>query len=111
MSDTHCIERLETSAYCIPTDAPEADGTLAWDSEEARRDLLELIPYGRVGEVEDVAQAPDIGVERFHGVLAVEGRRGDRGAVLRVRRGVARPTAPDAPRRRRCRPRRRRGRS
>ena len=27
-----------------------------WDGEEARRDLLELIPYGRVGEVEDVAQ-------------------------------------------------------
>ena len=26
------IERLEVSAYTIPTDAPEADGTLAWDS-------------------------------------------------------------------------------
>jgi glucose 1-dehydrogenase len=29
----------------------------AWDSEEALRKLLELIPYGRVGEPEDVAQA------------------------------------------------------
>ena len=26
------IERLEVEAYTIPTDAPEADGTLAWDS-------------------------------------------------------------------------------
>jgi hypothetical protein len=24
--------RLEWSAYTVPTDAPEADGTLAWDS-------------------------------------------------------------------------------
>ncbi len=29
----------------------------AWDTEEARQDLLELIPYGRVGEPEDVARA------------------------------------------------------
>jgi L-alanine-DL-glutamate epimerase-like enolase superfamily enzyme len=26
------IARLETSVYCIPTDRPEADGTIAWDS-------------------------------------------------------------------------------
>ncbi|HEX6964284.1 MAG TPA: enolase C-terminal domain-like protein [Gemmatimonadaceae bacterium] len=26
------IERLDVSAYTIPTDAPEADGTIAWDS-------------------------------------------------------------------------------
>jgi L-alanine-DL-glutamate epimerase-like enolase superfamily enzyme len=26
------IERIEASAYKIPTDAPEADGTLSWDS-------------------------------------------------------------------------------
>lgn len=26
------IERLDVSAYPIPTDAPESDGTLAWDS-------------------------------------------------------------------------------
>jgi len=31
-SDEHCIERLDVSVYTIPTDAPEADGTLAWDS-------------------------------------------------------------------------------
>lgn len=29
----------------------------AWDTEEARRRLLTLIPYGRVGEPEDVAKA------------------------------------------------------
>ena len=27
-----CIEQIAVSAYTIPTDAPEADGTLAWDS-------------------------------------------------------------------------------
>jgi L-alanine-DL-glutamate epimerase-like enolase superfamily enzyme len=26
------VERLDVSAYTIPTDAPESDGTLAWDS-------------------------------------------------------------------------------
>ncbi|MCA6096747.1 mandelate racemase, partial [Streptomyces sp. SCA3-4] len=26
------VEALEVSAYTIPTDAPEADGTLSWDS-------------------------------------------------------------------------------
>ena len=26
------IRRVEVSAYTIPTDAPESDGTLAWDS-------------------------------------------------------------------------------
>jgi len=26
------IERVETTAYCFPTDTPESDGTLAWDS-------------------------------------------------------------------------------
>lgn len=31
MSDP-TVERLDVAAYSIPTDAPEADGTLAWDS-------------------------------------------------------------------------------
>ena len=26
------VEALEVGAYTIPTDAPEADGTLAWDA-------------------------------------------------------------------------------
>ncbi|WP_027132799.1 SDR family oxidoreductase [Geminicoccus roseus] len=29
----------------------------AWETEEARRELLKLIPYGRIGEPEDVAKA------------------------------------------------------
>lgn len=29
----------------------------AWDSDSAREELLELIPYGRIGSVEDVAAA------------------------------------------------------
>jgi glucose 1-dehydrogenase len=28
----------------------------AWNSDEAKRELLKLIPYGRVGEPEDVAK-------------------------------------------------------
>ena len=31
--------------------------TAAWDSEEALAKLLRLIPYGRIGEPEDVARA------------------------------------------------------
>ena len=29
----------------------------AWGTDEAMQELLELIPYGRIGEVEDVARA------------------------------------------------------
>jgi L-alanine-DL-glutamate epimerase-like enolase superfamily enzyme len=29
--DTPRIEKLDTAVYVVPTDAPEADGTLAWD--------------------------------------------------------------------------------
>ena len=32
MTDRVTIDRLEVSAHTIPTDAPEADGTLSWDS-------------------------------------------------------------------------------
>ncbi|MGD8875686.1 MAG: enolase C-terminal domain-like protein, partial [Gammaproteobacteria bacterium] len=32
MSAQAPIERIQTSAFRVPTDAPEADGTLAWDS-------------------------------------------------------------------------------
>lgn len=32
MSGEDAVEQLEVSAYTIPTDLPEADGTLAWDS-------------------------------------------------------------------------------
>lgn len=29
----------------------------AWDTSDAEKDLLELIPYGRVGDPEDIARA------------------------------------------------------
>lgn len=29
--DAYLVERLEVAAYTVPTDLPEADGTLAWD--------------------------------------------------------------------------------
>jgi L-alanine-DL-glutamate epimerase-like enolase superfamily enzyme len=32
MSDTPAVERVGTAVFTVPTDAPEADGTLAWDS-------------------------------------------------------------------------------
>ncbi|MDQ3864869.1 MAG: mandelate racemase, partial [Actinomycetota bacterium] len=32
MGERVCVERIEVSAYTIPTDSPESDGTLRWDS-------------------------------------------------------------------------------
>ncbi|MEU6370250.1 enolase C-terminal domain-like protein [Streptomyces sp. NPDC046931] len=32
MTDTPVVERVDTAVFTIPTDAPEADGTLSWDS-------------------------------------------------------------------------------
>ena len=32
MSDLPAVERVASAAYTVPTDAPEADGTAAWDS-------------------------------------------------------------------------------
>jgi len=37
VNDEYSIERLDVSVYTIPTDAPEADGTLAWDTTIRRR--------------------------------------------------------------------------
>jgi len=41
------IESLEVSAYKIPTDAPESDGTLAWDSTTMV--LVEITASGKTG--------------------------------------------------------------
>ena len=30
--DAATVERIDVQAYTIPTDAPEGDGTLQWDS-------------------------------------------------------------------------------
>ncbi|WP_435270681.1 enolase C-terminal domain-like protein [Streptomyces sp. 1222.5] len=32
MTDPPAVETVDTAVYTVPTDAPEADGTLAWDS-------------------------------------------------------------------------------
>jgi hypothetical protein len=34
------IEGLEISAYTIPTEEPEADGTLEWDGQRPKRSSL-----------------------------------------------------------------------
>jgi L-alanine-DL-glutamate epimerase-like enolase superfamily enzyme len=41
------IERVEVSAYKVPTDAPEADGTIAWDATTFI--LVEATAGGRTG--------------------------------------------------------------
>ena len=43
MGGTPAVEALDVAVYTVPTDGPEADGTLAWDSTtmvpvEARSD-------------------------------------------------------------------------
>jgi L-alanine-DL-glutamate epimerase-like enolase superfamily enzyme len=43
--DEYCIDRLDVSVYTIPTDAPEADGTLAWDSTS----IVVVEPHTRGG--------------------------------------------------------------
>lgn len=32
MTDACMVERVDSAVYTVPTDTPEADGTLAWDS-------------------------------------------------------------------------------
>lgn len=41
------IENLRVSAYTIPTDQPEADGTIAWDSTTLV--LVEVYAGGKTG--------------------------------------------------------------
>ena len=47
MLSTVAIERIDVSAYTIPTDAPESDGTLEWDSTTLV--LVEASAGGKVG--------------------------------------------------------------
>ena len=53
MADTKCskhgvaIERLDVSAYTIPTDAPESGGTYVWN--QTTMVLVEASAGGRVG--------------------------------------------------------------
>jgi hypothetical protein len=41
------VERVAARAYAVPTDAPEADGTIAWDSTTLV--LVEASAGGRTG--------------------------------------------------------------
>ncbi len=45
MSDSPVVERVDTMVFTVPTDAPEADGTLSWDSTTL---VLAAVHCGRV---------------------------------------------------------------
>ena len=47
MGERISVERIEVSAYTVPTDSPEADGTLQWDSTTLV--LVEAIGGGKRG--------------------------------------------------------------
>ena len=47
MDESISVERIEVSAYTVPTDSPESDGTLRWDSTTMV--LVEAIGGGRRG--------------------------------------------------------------
>ena len=47
MGERVSVERVEVSAYTVPTDSPESDGTLRWDSTTMV--LVEAIGGGRRG--------------------------------------------------------------
>ena len=47
MDESISVERIEVSAYTVPTDSPESDGTLTWDSTTMV--LVEAIGGGRRG--------------------------------------------------------------
>lgn len=56
LAQEHAKEGIRVNAIApgaIRTDINRA----AWETEEARQELLDLIPYGRIGEPEDVARA------------------------------------------------------
>jgi hypothetical protein len=45
VTDAAVVERLDTAVCTVPTDAPEADGTLSWDSTTL---VLATVRSGRV---------------------------------------------------------------
>src|ERR671925_1987350 len=47
MSEAVAVEKVEVSAYTVPTDSPESDGTLRWDSTTMV--LVEAIGGGKRG--------------------------------------------------------------
>ncbi|MFI5290580.1 MAG: mandelate racemase, partial [Polyangia bacterium] len=59
------IDRLEVSAYTIPTDRPESDGTLAWD--KTTMVLVELRAGNQLGI--GYTYAARAAAELIHGAL------------------------------------------
>src|SRR5437868_4737721 len=88
------VEQLEVSAYTIPTDAPESDGTYAWDKTTLV--LVEVSAAGKQGlgySYADVATAHLIhellaGVVYNRDALAVPAAWG---AMVRAIRNLGRP--------------------
>ncbi|MBP2370151.1 enolase C-terminal domain-like protein [Pseudonocardia parietis] len=65
------VERVEAAAYTIPTDAPESDGTLAWDSTTLV--LVRVHAGGRTGLGYTYAGPPAVAVVHDHLAGAVTG--------------------------------------
>ena len=64
------IEHLEVSAYLIPTDLPESDGTLEWDSTtlvlvELRASNARGLGYSRKQVLEKAEQFSEFNVSWF----------------------------------------------
>jgi L-alanine-DL-glutamate epimerase-like enolase superfamily enzyme len=90
----HAVGSVRASAYTVPTDAPEADGTLAWDSTTLV--LVEAGSYGQTGT--GWTYAPAAAVPVVHDLLAPEvvGRdaldvQGAWKAMVRAVRNAGRP--------------------
>jgi L-alanine-DL-glutamate epimerase-like enolase superfamily enzyme len=90
------IERVAVSAYTIPTDAPESDGTIEWNSTTIV--VVHVAAGGRTGVGYSYADAT--AADLIHRVLAplVEGRRaadvtGASVAMARSCRNLGRPGA------------------
>jgi L-alanine-DL-glutamate epimerase-like enolase superfamily enzyme len=60
MAVTVPVERIEVSAYTVPTDSPESDGTLAWDST-----TMVLVEAGGGGETGLGYTYGDVSVGKF----------------------------------------------
>jgi L-alanine-DL-glutamate epimerase-like enolase superfamily enzyme len=63
------IERLEVSAYEIPTDAPESDGTLAWDSTTLVLVIAHAAGHAGIGYTYAGASAATVVSGKLAGVL------------------------------------------
>jgi L-alanine-DL-glutamate epimerase-like enolase superfamily enzyme len=88
------VEQVDAAAYVIPTDAPEADGTLAWDSTTLV--LARVRAGGREGIGYTYGPAALVGVVSRLLAGAVRGRdamavEGCWGAMVRAVRNAGRP--------------------